>query len=353
VSAITLPRRHASIDAALLPQIIDLYLSSKLSTGAITPRTAQNYRNNLNPWFAYWEAHRELHGETLSPEVLAHALGWMRADYRNARARTPHETSIAHCWTRLRQVFNWAYANNCTGNINLSEWCPDVPAIDPSAHFPSLGELSAMLQQPTGEQRLRDIAVIAFLVSTGARRYEAAHAATDTLTFATPLTNVDTAADHAGWLMLYKVKGDREGRGGGRPVCFCGVCGLLLKCYLRSVGRTEGRLFGMSDTAICQMIDKHAHAAGVPLVSPHGFRRMLADHWDETHGLAGRAALKKQLGHVTRAGDVTERHYISRNTRRIAREIARWHTSPLSLIPLDWTRFPVHIGTTAQQSGGG
>lgn len=70
---------------------------------------------------------------------------------------------------------------------------------------------------------------------------------------------------------------------------------------------------------------------------------MLADHWDEMHGLAGRAALKKQLGHVTAAGDVTERHYISRNQRRIAREIGKWHTSPLSLVPLDWTLFPVHI----------
>ena len=75
-----------------------------------------------------------------------------------------------------------------------------------------------------------------------------------------------------------------------------------------------------------------------------GFRRMLADHWDEVHGLSGRAALKKQLGHAAAASDVTERHYISRNQRRIAREIGRWHVSPLSLTPLDWTRFPVHMG---------
>ncbi len=166
----------------------------------------------------------------------------------------------------------------------------------------------------------------------------------ETLTFNTPLGNLDATADHAGWLILRKVKGDKEGRGLGRPVCFCSVCGLLLKAYLRSVGRTTGPLFGMSDTAICQMIDKHAHAAGVPLVSPHGFRRMLADHWDEVHGLSGRAALKKQLGHTAGVADVTERHYIARNTRRVAREIAKWHVSPLSLIPLDWTRFPVHMG---------
>lgn len=268
----------------------------------------------------------------------------MRSDYRNARERTPHETSIAHCWTRLRQVFNWAYTNNCTGNVNLSEWCPDAPEVLPTVHFPTVAELAAILAQPTGAQRLRDVTAIAFLVSTGARRYEAAHAKAEAIQWNTPPTDLAVGGEHGGWLLLREVKGDREGRGGGRPVCFCSVCGLLLKCYLRSVDRAEGPIFGMSDTAICQMVDKHAHAAGVPLVSPHGFRRMLADHWDEVHGLSGRAALKKQLGHAAAASDVTERHYISRNQRRIAREIGRWHVSPLSLIPLDWTRFPVHMG---------
>ena len=341
--AISLPERHQSIDAALLPQIIELYLSTKLATGAITPKTEKNYRNNLNPWVAYWDACAAQHQQTISPEILTNALTWMRTDYRNARARTPHETSVHHCWVRLRQVFNWAYANNCTGNVNLAEWCPPLPEADPTAHFPSVQELAAILAQPSGEQRLRDVAVIAFLVSTGARRYEAAHAGCETLVFNTPLGKLDAGGDHAGWLVLRKVKGDKEGRGPGRPACFCSACGLLLKCYLRSVGRTEGPIFAMSDTAICQMIDKHATAAGVPLVSPHGFRRMLADHWDEVHGLGGRAALKKQLGHATAAGDVTERHYISRNQRRVAREIAKWHASPLSLIPLDWARFPVHV----------
>lgn len=340
---LSLPERRQSIDATLLPEIIELYLSTKLATGTITARTEKNYRNNLNPWFEYWRVCAGQHANLLSPEILAQALAWMRTDYRNVRERTPHETSIRHCWVRLRQVFNWAYKNNCTGTTNLAEWCPPLPEADPTAHFPTMQELAAILAQPAGESRLRDIAVIAFLVSTGARRYEAAHAEVKTLTFATPLTNIAPGADHSGWLVLRKVKGDAEGRGPGRPACFCSTCGLLLKCYLRSVDRREGKLFDMSDSAICQMVDKHAHAAGVPLVSPHGFRRMLADYWDEVHGIGGRAALKKQLGHAIAAGDVTERHYISRNQRRVAREIGKWHVSPLALIPLDWTRFPVHI----------
>jgi integrase len=91
------------------------------------------------------------------------------------------------------------------------------------------------------------------------------------------------------------------------------------------------------------MVDRHAESAGADLVSPHAFRRMLADYWDEVHGLGGRAALKKQLGHAPNSADVTERHYLTKNIRRIAREIGKWHTSPLQAIPVDWSTYPVHI----------
>lgn len=214
-------------------------------------------------------------------------------------------------------------------------WCHDGRLIH--------NELSLMLAQPAGEHRLRDTAVIAFLVSTGARRFETANAQIDLMTFATPLTDIALGNNHTGWVWLRRVKGDRDGAGAGRPVAFCTIAGLLLKIYLRSVGRTSGTIFDMSDNAIGLMVDRHANAAGVPLISPHGFRRMLADYWDETHGLSGRAALKRQLGHTSTVGDVTERHYISRNHRRIARELQKWHTSPLAELTLDWTQYPVHI----------
>lgn len=341
--SLSLPIQQEALDAALLPDIIELYISTKARDGAITPKTEHNYRNQLNPWFAFWEECPDVHHGQLSPAILRAALDWMRTDYRTRLDRPPAANSVAHCWTRLKQVFLWAFTANCTGTVNLCDWCPQVDHVEPNVHFPDLAEMTLLFAQPAGETRLRDIAAMAYMLSTGARRFEVAQARAELTTFVTPVTNLAASDDHAGWTHLQRVKGDAEGHGAGRVVCFDTVCGLLLKCYLRSVNRTDGPLFGMSDTGIGQMIDRHAHAAGVGEVSPHGFRRMLSDYWDEVHGMNGRYALKKQLGHNLDGGDVTERHYISRNPKRVARELAKWHVSPLRELTWNWTDFPVHL----------
>lgn len=343
-TALRLPERTAAIDARLLPEIIEMYLDAKLADGSIALDTRLNYHNNLTPWRVFWDTRADLHGGQVSPGIFQSALDWMRTDYRNCNGYQPAPNSIAHCWIRIRQVLKWAYEHGCTGPVNLVDWCPVVSFVDPDVHYPTLPELSAIFARTSGEQRLRDTAVIAFLVSTGARRYEAAHADTAAITWTgTPASNLDASAAHTGWVLLKAVKGDRDGLGIGRPVAFDSICGLLLKAYLRSVNRTAGSIFDMSDNAIGQMVDRHAHAVGAGEVSPHGFRRMLADHWDETHGLSGRAALKKQLGHAPNSADVTERHYISKNTRRVARDIAKWHVSPLQMLAWDWNLYPVHV----------
>ncbi len=342
-SAMTLPERTTSIDARLLPDIIEMYLTAKQADGVITDKTAHNYRNQLNPWVTFWQECPDVHEHRLSSAILHKALVWMRTDYRTRLERAPAANSVAHCWTRLKQVFLWAFTSNCTGTINLCDWCPYVGHVEPDVHFPDLIEMTKLFAQPSGETRLRDIAAMAYMLSTGARRFEVAQARTELTTFATPRSNVLAGADHSGWTHLYQVKGDATGQGAGRVVCFDTIAGLLLKCYLRSVNRTSGILFGMTDTGIGQMIDRHAHAAGVGEVSPHGLRRMLSDYWDETHGMSGRHALKKQLGHNLDGGDVTERHYISRNPKRVARELAKWHVSPLREMTWNWNDFPVHM----------
>jgi len=342
-TSLTLPVRTEAIDARLLPDIIELYISTKLADGGITERTAHNYRNHLNPWSNFWTECPHIHNYQLSPAILRSALDWMRSDYRTRLERSPTPNGVAHCWTRLRQVFLWAFTSGCTGTVNLCDWAPIVSRVEPDVHFPDLAEMTKLFAQPAGETRLRDIAAMAYMLSTGARRFEVGQARTEYTHFVTPVTTLIVGADHSGWTHLYQVKGDATGSGSGRVVCFDGICGLLLKCYLRSVNRTAGVLFAMTDTGIGQMIERHAVAAGVGEVSPHGLRRMLSDYWDETHGMGGRHALKKQLGHNLDGGDVTERHYISRNPKRVAREIAKWHVSPLRELKWDWNTFPVHV----------
>lgn len=338
----TLPRQQAAVGAELLPQIIEAYLETKVAEGAIAARTADSYRNNLNPWFAFWEQCPDIHNYKLSADILQSAYEWMQDEYRNSLNRPAHHNSLVHCWIKLKQVFNWAFVNNCTENVNLTEWCPHVDRVDSPQYFPDVEDMKALFAQPAGNDRLRDLATMAFMLSTGARRYEVANALIEHLTFATPLTSLVVDADHSGTCHLFRVKGDREGLGVGRIVVFGNVAGLMIKAHLRASNRAEGTIFGLTDTGIGQMIEKHAIAAGLPEISPHAFRRCLSDYWDEKRGLAGRAALKRQLGHST-GKDVTERHYLTKNPKRTAREIAKWYVSPLDELDFDWTIFPVHV----------
>lgn len=342
---ISLPSTVDTIDATLFPQIIELYLEQKLAQGKVSPSTIKNYRVYLGPWYAFWEQRPDLHNYQLSSETFNVAIEWVRTEFVNSRGWRPDENAVAQCFQRLRQVLRWAYESGCTGNANLTEWCPLLKSIPTNALFPTIDELKAVFAQPTGEYRLRDLALLGFLVSTGARRMEASKALIENLTFLTPLTNLRLGNDHRGYCELHQVKGDADGsRRRGRVVVMCSDAGLLLKAYLRSVNRTEGAIFGLTDSAIGQVINKYAVAAGIPKLSPHAFRRCFADYWDEQLGIGGREALKKQLGHAVSSGDITERHYISPNLRRVAREILKVHVSPLAEIGLPWEVIPVHIG---------
>ena len=342
-AALTLPARHTAVDARLLPEIVDLYLNGKLADGSLAPRTATNYRLQLYPWFAFWRECESIHHHTLSVEILRSALDWIRTDYRTRMGKPLSQTSIYDCFLRLKQVLLWAFNANCTGSVNMADWVPKVDSGTPDQFFPDISQLTQLLAVPVGPYRLRDVACLAFLVSTGARRFEAALATIEDVEFLTPMTDLSIDSDHRGWVWLRRVKGDSEGKNGGRDVVFDGVAGLLLKAYIRADGRKTGPIFDLSDNAIGQMVDRHAAACGLGEFSPHALRRALADYWDERHGFAGRAVLKKQLGHAANSGDVTERHYISRNRKRVTREILKWHISPLAAVALDWREFPVHI----------
>ena len=344
MNAMSLPSVPDEVEASTLPQIIELYLTSKLSSGEIMPRTEHNYRNHLSAWIAFWDTQEHVHHGRLSPAILRKANVWMLNDYQGVLGRRQiSHNGIVHTWTRLKQVFNWAFAAGCTGGINLATWCPSLTPEAPDTHFTTLAELQKMIATVNGPQRLRDSAIVAFLAATGARKYEAAWALTEDITWLTPVTDLQLGSDHRGWVWLSKTKGDRTGKlGKGRVVAFDCKTGLLLKAYLRSCGRTEGPIFDLTDTGIGQLIDKWATAAGCGDVSCHAFRRMFADNWDATYGDTHYAALKKIMGHSF-SNDVTKTHYIRGNKARTARQILSVYVSPVDQLSIDWAKYPVHI----------
>jgi len=338
--AMTLPQRHESVDCALLPELLALYLAAKRRDGSITARTEASYREHLAP-FLIW--HAAAADKSLTPERLAEFVAWMRTDYRTRYGHAPAANTTAHCVVRLKGLFNWCYRQNCTGGVNLADWLPIVRKVASRLYFPDALEMQRLFDAVGGLERLRDWALFGFLLSTGARLYEAAHAEAGRVEWNTPSGNLRVGDDHMGSCWLRKVKFDANGEGAGRQVVFCRAAGLLLKVWVRAAGREAGEsLFGLTDSGISQIIRRHAKAAQLPELSPHAFRRMFADNWDATHGMAARTILKRQLG-LSLKGDVTQDSYISRNHRRATAEIMRWHVSPLAGLAIRWDLLPVHV----------
>jgi hypothetical protein len=122
--AMSMPNHQASIDARLLPEIIEAYFADKAPH--LDPQTESNYRVQLHPWIAFWETQTAVHQFTLSPGIFVAALDWIRGAHKNSHGRTPHPTTIFNCFTRVKGVLNWAFKHNCTGNINVAEWCPKL-----------------------------------------------------------------------------------------------------------------------------------------------------------------------------------------------------------------------------------
>lgn len=341
---ITRPVAHHDVDAALLDELIDLYLERQFADGIITESTHRIYIIQLRPFREYWRRCVDEHRHRLSRAVLARSLEWIRAEYIGPKGHSLAYTTIEDCFVRLKGVFGWMYSQNCTGAVNLASWCPEIKHIEPEQYYPTIEETERLLATPTGNLRLRDIALMAYLISTGARRNEASLAMAGDVEFMTPIGDLTLGHDHRGTCLLRITKGDREGYTGGRTVVFCSVAGLLLKAWLRSGARqSHENIFGIGDVAIGQMIRKHTLALGVPEISPHAFRRLFSDYWFERQPELEKLR-KQQLGHSLGSNDVTMRSYTNhRNKRRTTQQLLERHVSPLETMRIDWTKFPVHI----------
>lgn len=339
----TLPTRHEGVKAESLLVVLEAYYDTKRPV--LTSRTEQNYRNHLGPFVQYWQNFPARHNYTLSAETIQDFRKWFETEFRNIYGRRAAYNTIAHCFTRLHQFFSWCYKNNCTGTVNVCDWLPSVPKVAPDLYFPPISEFSLMFRTVDDERyRVRDRTVMAFLLSTAARLHETAEAKIENINFInSDPGNIRLGDDHRGWVKLEVVKGNMGGLTPGRNVVFCSKCGLLIKGYLLTIGRSSGKIFDMSDKGLSLVIARHRQLAKLPEISPHAFRRAFSDYWMQHQSHLMRA-LKMQMGHSLVNGDVTEKHYVNpRNSRGIVEEILKCHISPLREIDIDWSKFPVYI----------
>lgn len=322
--ALSAKATETPIHSAILDDLVDIYLDESILPSA----TVTSYRYQLAPFRAWWKLHGPEVDHVLTEKTLKKFLPWAKKDYRNSRGKKASAATIRSCVVRVRQFFGWLHR---TGRLplDISSWVEMPKKRTAIKRFLTIEQCQALIDAvPDGPLRLRDRALVAFMLATGARRFETANALWADL-------HVD---DAGGWCRLRKTKNDPDGEGAGRVVVFGPATGQALhyhQQFLRITGQAgrDARVFGMSNTAIKNRFNKLSEILGWT-VGPHDLRRTFADFWwnENKEHLQSMQLLKLQLGHKL-TNDVTITHYVNiSNQDRLVASLRSAYVSPVELL---------------------
>lgn len=335
-----LKRRNQAqaIDASELDALLDDYL-----TGSdFAAKTRINYGLALLPFRVFWASYAPTHDYKLSRASFADFDRWYQREYVNGAGRHPSAFMLARTGRVLQQFMTWLHQEGCT-DLDLGGWIIRHRNEPTAQYWPTMQDLQQLFDRmPSTIDRLRNVAMLAIALSTGARRMEIASLCAEQVHFDSPITQIDLGGAHGGWCELTVTKGGKR-----RIVAFDGVAGLLLKCHLRTTGTIKGRIFRMTDNGVALAVARICKAADLPEMSAHALRRAFAEHFANAHSgdIVAMQLLKLQMGHSL-ANDVTTSHYVNlRNERAVLDKLRQYHTSPLVAITFDWQSYPVHIPT--------
>jgi integrase len=338
-----------AINATHLTALVQSFLETKRQT--LSAKSYTNYVIDLAPFLQWWEMQSE---PVLTQAGFSAFVAWLRYEWRNSFGKPATAQVMWRVCKRLRQVLDWGHVNGYIP-VSVSGMVPILPEMTKLKYFPEPDEIYELVMAADGDTRLRDASIITLLVATGARRFELAEVEVSDVEFFTPTTNLTVGADHGGFVHLRKTKGDRDGAGAGRLSVFDGVAGLLLKVYLRAIGRRRGRLYGMTDTNIRNIVHQLGIVSDLPRMHPHAFRSAFVDHWSDTNAVAGEMAmiaLRLQIGHAL-SSDVTNRYRDLANPTKNVRRIRQFYTSPLLTLGWRWEDWPVHIAISEPNANPG
>lgn len=335
------PPVEKQVDAAALPTLIEDFLKAKQRQ--IAASSVEGYRLDLAPFLAWWDARGD---PILTDDSFIEMTKWIEGNYRNGFGQPASPQMIWRTTKRVRQLLTWAHSKNYVA-VSLVDMCPLYPDPGRDKYFPDADDITAMLASCTGDTRIRDVALILFATATGARRFEIAATEVEHIEFDTPMTNLDASETHTGFVHLRTVKRDTKGKMRPRWSMFDSSTGLMLKAYIRTFD-VRGSLFGLTDSGIQLMVRRVAHDAHLPRAHPHAFRAALIDYWREVNATSGPMAdiaLKLQVGHSLNSNtDVTMVYQNFQDWRRNRERIRTHYRSPVEQVPIDWQRYPVHIG---------
>ena len=334
------------VEASSLISLLDLYLED--SKQRVAAETLKDYRVCLAPFRQWWLENPNIHNYKLSERVFEDFLTWYIDVYRPPRSTRTTDYMINKTTILIRRFLRWLHTKGAVQQ-RIMDLCPlHTFETNQGKYYPTVNDLAAMFTSCRGPSRLRNAALLAFLVETGARRTEVANVKVSDLTFSKTLMDFSISKENHGHVHFRIVKNNNKGKRPGRHSVFSHMTALLLKMHLL-IGNhcPDDSLFGKSDGGIWYIVRSVGDSADLPQIHPHAFRSMFIDWWIESVGVEGGLmadlALKLQVGHSYR-NDVITNHYIDKNNSdKNIRRIRSFYTSPLlhleSRGSWDWSKW--------------
>ena len=302
---ITLQPDDAVLDGRHLVQLTDIWLAT-LEADGVTPYTVAGYRCKLAHFTTWWAATGPGQDWELRRRDMQAFGRWLETVKQATDAPLAYNTR-RDVLRRLQQMLRWSFASDRLP-MDLSKWVPKATGGTPKRRAMTLEELERLLDAgATGDQPVRDRAILGLLIGSGMRRAELSGLNTDDVTFTT--VNTGLAVVHG--------KSTSANPTGERTVALDAPTVALLRAYLVVfnphpgealffwVHGAERRRLGAN--GVYRIVRRAARRAGLAerMRGPHDLRRsfatlmirFIAEHDTEL----GADMIRRQLGHSSYA----------------------------------------------------
>ena len=296
---INLDTQERPLDGRQLDRLIDAWLTA--TAAGVTPTTLAGYRQKIDHFRRWWTEHAAANDYQITKRNLAAFGAWLaQQPSRNPPHKPIGYGQQADVLRRLSQMFRWAKERNYT-EIDHGDWLPAPRGEPTKRRAPTIEDLRRLMDAAAESATpIRDRAILAFLIGTGARRAEAASLRIEAIQF---------AADGSGTAEVAG-KRTRANKSGRHAVAFDREAGAYLIAYLDADGRTAGPLFvgrgstGIGVQSIYRVVKRAISRGGLEgrIGATHDLRRAFATHLARhAHSDPAIAAdlIRRQLGQAS------------------------------------------------------
>ena len=178
---ITLQPDDAVLDGRHLVQLTDIWLTT-LEADGCGAYTIAGYRCKLAHFSTWWAATGAGQDWELRRRDMQAFGRWLETVKQATGAGLAYNTR-RDVLRRLQQMLRWAFTTDRLP-MDLSKWVPKATGGPPKRRAMTLDELERLLDAgATGDQPVRDRAILAMLIGSGMRRAELSGLNTDDITF--------------------------------------------------------------------------------------------------------------------------------------------------------------------------